>query len=340
MDIFSEFEGLRGENLASSVLRYLIFNSHEIRDAFLALLSDHSPIGPLSYSTLFACRTEYPTSSEIEGGRLDILIQLDDVVIGIENKFFAEFQDGQPEKYCDTLETAATSLGDINHTSTKALLFVLCPKSRKSEAKKKISALKTHAKKTPAAVVLWEKVLKTISDTETVSNPTTKIVAQEFCSYLERHLSFIEKFKSKAAHLKRTFPDYGSPYQRELVSRLWSIFPAAGRRLSFGKTWLGYYFYDNPEIKQEGWFGFVPGEEITIGGKQSNNKAELLIASTYAPKLSSSFRSVEFELGANWLRTSVKANFWVIEFDAEWGTVDVWREKLRPFWQAVGGDVT
>ena len=103
----------------------------------------------------------------------------------------------------------------------------------------------------------------------------------------------------------------------------------------------GYsHFYDNPEIKQEGWFGFVPGEEITIGGKQSNNKAELLIASTYAPKLSSSFRSVEFELGANWLRTSVKANFWVIEFDAEWGTVDVWREKLRPFWQAVGGDVT
>ena len=137
MDIFSEFEGLRGENLASSVLRYLIFNSHEIRDAFLALLSDHSPIGPLSYSTLFACRTEYPTSSEIEGGRLDILIQLDDVVIGIENKFFAEFQDGQPEKYCDTLETAATSLGDINHTEYQSTAICSVPKKQEERGEEK-----------------------------------------------------------------------------------------------------------------------------------------------------------------------------------------------------------
>ena len=73
MDIFSEIEGLSGENLGSALLRYLIFNSHEIRDSFLRLLSDNSPVGPISYSTHFACRTEYPTTHSSYGnGRLVI----------------------------------------------------------------------------------------------------------------------------------------------------------------------------------------------------------------------------------------------------------------------------
>jgi len=78
MDVFSEIEGLSGENLGSALLRYLIFNSHEVRDSILSLLSDNSPIGPISYTSHFSCRTEYPTThTQYGNGRLDILIQLD-----------------------------------------------------------------------------------------------------------------------------------------------------------------------------------------------------------------------------------------------------------------------
>ena len=105
MDVFSEIEGLSGENLGSALFRYLIFNSYEVRDSVITLFSDRSPIGPISYTSHFACRTEYPTShKEFGDGRLDILIQLDDVVIGIENKFFAQFQENQPKKYVQTLK--------------------------------------------------------------------------------------------------------------------------------------------------------------------------------------------------------------------------------------------
>lgn len=126
MDIFSEIEGLSGENLGSALLSYLIFNSHEIRDAFISLLSDRSPIGPISYTSHFACRTEYPTTNkELGDGRLDLLIQLDDVVIGIENKFFANFQNDQPRKYRESILNVASSLQSINLTEVRAIIYIM-----------------------------------------------------------------------------------------------------------------------------------------------------------------------------------------------------------------------
>ena len=44
MDIFTTIQGLKGENLTSEVLRYLVFNSSEVRSAFIKLLSDKSSV--------------------------------------------------------------------------------------------------------------------------------------------------------------------------------------------------------------------------------------------------------------------------------------------------------
>jgi len=153
MDIFSQTEGLRGENLGSVLLTYLMFNSQEIRDSILSLFSDKSPIGPLTYASHFACRTEYPTGSEEYGdGRLDILIQLDDVIIGIENKFFAEFQNNQPVKYLEPMKKAAAALKNINHSEVREILFICCPESRKREALKKIQGFQN------TNVITWEEI--------------------------------------------------------------------------------------------------------------------------------------------------------------------------------------
>ena len=298
----------------------------------MRLLSDNSPVGPISYSTHFACRTEYPTTHPSYGnGRLDILIQLDDVVIGIENKFFAEFQDGQPQKYCPTLDSISKALGSINHTNARSILFILCPENRRDEAKRKTGEVEN------IAIISWEEVLKVLDKIETISNPTVEIIAREFRTYLRRHFTFIDDFDKKYVHLRRLFPDYGSPYQGELVGKLWSLFPSSGGRLSNGKTWIGYYFYTDPEIKHKGWFGFIPAEDIE--DYSSSNKAELIIASTYAPDLSSEFKQVMLK-DYNFIGAPKKTHYWVVEFKYGWKSIDMWREKLSPFWKAADVDAT
>ncbi len=99
LNIFAEFEGLSGENLSSAILHYLLLNSEEVREVLIDYLSNNSPQGLIRAYEHFSVRKEYPTYDKALGnGRLDLLIQVDNFAIGIENKFHASFQDGQPEK--------------------------------------------------------------------------------------------------------------------------------------------------------------------------------------------------------------------------------------------------
>ena len=328
MDIFSEIEGLSGENLGSALLRYLIFNSQEVRESILSLFSDTSPFGPITYSTHFACRTEYPTShSKYGDGRLDLLIQLDDVVIGVENKFFAQFQRGQPEKYLESLEQVATLLKTINKAEVKVALYIICPNSRKNETHGLISGLKN------VKIITWQDLLSRLRDLKEISNPIAKVVLSEFIKYLERHFIFIHDFEKKFPHYRGYFPNYGTPLQRELVGKLWSFFPKPGS-ISNGKTWIGYYFYTDPEIEETGWFGFVPNKEIC---SETNNESELVIASTYRPNLSNDF--IEINVQDNFIGAPGRTNAWIIKFDRHWKTVDKWSNELAPFWGAINGDI-
>ncbi|WP_194725443.1 PD-(D/E)XK nuclease family protein [Noviherbaspirillum malthae] len=328
MDIFSTIEGLSGENFGSKLLSYLIFNSDEVREAFIALLSDNSPNGPISYTSHFACRTEYQTTDRLGNGRLDVLIQLDDVVIGIENKFFAQFQENQPFKYVSTLETVAAALKSINRTEVRSLLYILCPESRKEEAK-------AHIGSTPRmAIITWEEVLVCLGKVREVSNPVARIVTSEFIQYLKRHFSFVQDFERKAVHLNRAFPQYGAPVQAELVAKLWSLFPSPGGRIANGKTWLGYYFYSDPEIKEKGWFGFVPKEELNT---DISHVAELIIVSTYNPTLDREFEPVRLR-NDNFIGAPNNTHAWRVKFDGSWNNVEKWRQKLAPFWNAAKGE--
>ena len=161
-------------------------------------------------------------------------------------------------------------------------------------------------------------------------------MASEFAKYLKRHFSFIHDFKRKYAHLKRSFPNYGTPLQSEMVGKLWSIFPNAGARLSNGKSWIGYYFYADPDIGEKGWFGFVSCSEIA---SDPTNTAELIIASTYHPELPNYFREVTL-VSDTFIDAPGKTKVWAIEFDESWNNVDIWREKLSPFWGAIRTDIT
>lgn len=331
MNIFSEIEGSSGERLSSALLRYLIFNSPEIRDDIIRLFSKKSPVGPLEYFSHFSCETEFPTTDDDHGnGWLDILIQLDDVVIGIENKFNAPFQEGQPKKYINTLEQIRSSLSEIRRSEVRRLLFLLCPASRIAEATSKIQNIAN------AAVVTWEEVLDTLKSVKAVSNPVSSVVYREFVKYLERQLVFIDSFKTKLPHFNRSFPDYGTVLQAELVKAVWPYFPRAGPRLSKGTIWVGYYFYVDAKIEEKGWYGFLPASQIQ---DTTGNCAEFVIASTYDPKLSEEFIPVRLTSDV-FIGEPDRTKAWIIRFDDEWDKADVWRKKLEPFWSIVKPEVT
>ena len=74
-------------------------------------------------------------------GRIDLLFAMDNAVVGIENKFYADFQNNQPMKYAHHIENNITSAHKqiIGKSSVNWMIMVLCPNSRKSEATKKLA---------------------------------------------------------------------------------------------------------------------------------------------------------------------------------------------------------
>lgn len=326
MDVFSAIDGLSGETMSSALFRYLVLNSQEIRDSVVSFLSDKSPIGPIGHLSHFSCQTEYPTThAEYGNGRLDILLQLDDVVIGIESKFFTKFQDNQPQKYYETIKTVANSLSSITRHNVRSIVYILCPDSRRNEALLRLEGLEN------SAVITWEEMLKVCSAVVSVSNPVAKVVRDEFARYLERQFSFIYDFEKKAVHLRKIFPDYGTPLQAEFVAKLWAYLPSSGPRISNGPSWIGYYFYSNSQIAEKGWFGFVPATEIR---DRVNNDVELIIASTYKPELSGPFKEVQL-VNDNFIGAPGRTYYWVVNFDSTWNNVEKWRRELSPFWSAI-----
>ena len=93
--------------------------------------------------THFACFREYETIDEAanQRGRIDLLIETDDFVIGVENKFYAKFEDEQPNKYLKSLKENSQGLTQLRakylrHISgSNYMVVVLAPKRRRDEIK-------------------------------------------------------------------------------------------------------------------------------------------------------------------------------------------------------------
>ncbi|PSW18310.1 hypothetical protein C9I98_16540 [Photobacterium sanctipauli] len=226
LNIFSEIEGLAGEDLSSALLNYLLLNSLEVRTEFISLLSDVSPTGYLSCYRHFSSTTEYTTSHKAFGnGRIDLLLQLDNAVVGIENKFWASFQQNQPEKYLETLKEVSINLKNINNSEVHPLLFILCPASRAVEARGKAKQLEN------VRVITWQKLISAFKEIDTLSNPLVDMVLREFIRYIDAQFSFLADYRKKHPHFRSNFPDKGSTLQYELLAKIWNFFPNPNSRV-------------------------------------------------------------------------------------------------------------
>ena len=323
MNLFEEIEGLSGEMLTSGLLRLLILRSQRIRDEFVSLISSHSPIGPITSSSHFSCYTEHPTFEEESGsGRIDIVLELDDAVVGIENKLFADFQEGQPEKYLKSISEIASTLTTIRHREIRWFFVILIPRTRHSEVVKFVKG-----KAENITIISWEDLIPVLEKWKHELDPTSKVIVCEFFDFVRFRISFIPNFPQWVPHLRRTFEPKGTDLQRELVGRLWDFFPNGGAKLSYGDTWVGYYFSpDHPGMK--GWYGFVPASEV-----QGNDirPAELIVVTSYPVNVTSPSIKAVTLVTSNFIGTGSNQYAWIIDFDKEWSSPETWSKELKAF---------
>lgn len=331
MNLLQEIEGLQGEKLASKALSLLLLRSQEIRNIFIDMISDESHKGPLSTRSRFACICEQRTDSEeIGSGYVDILIETDDAIVGVENKFHAPLGENQPDKYLETLREKAALLNALigNQKKIGYLLVVLLPKDRKKKISKDLEGK-------GCVLLAWQDVLGAFLAASGMKNldPMTEVILRALNDFVQEKVGFMSNFTRWYPHFRRSWMPSGDQYQRALLGSLREVFPNPNNKIGAGGTWAGYYFATLLDRRDWGWFGFIPSKSI-VGVSIRENEAELIVASTFdVPALSpSSFTSVTVP---GILGKGVACKAWVINFDRQWSSPDKWREELNPIWRKV-----
>lgn len=320
MNLLSELEGLSGENLCSATLRLLLIRSQDLRDQFINLLSRECRSGPITLGSIFARTLEEPTEDSGRWGRLDLLLEISDAVIGIENKLYAAFQAGQPHKYLQSVSQRAEGLAKIRGNYLQPIVAVLAPRSRSSE-------IATVISKNEALLALdWDEVLSSFRKATDSLDSETRILLHSLDSYIRQQTSLFPDWAKWTPHLFRKFDNGGTPLQRKVVGKVWSLFPDAGRRLSSGATWCGYYFTDR-SLGTNGWYGFVPKGEVLHNVR---NEVEFIIAVSFeVPFKEEAFREIQLKSGPTFIGAE-KIHCWAIDWDNSWSEPEFWRQHLLP----------
>lgn len=331
MNIFEQVEGMSGETMVSAVLRYLLLRSQDMRQQFIDLLSDASPAGPMDSASRFSCVLESATTdNQLGNGRLDLVLEGDDWILGIENKLQAIFQEGQPHKYQVTLHNRAVDLRGSRGTIVRSTVAVIAPLARIGEVEVQIGDNKESI-----FSISWEVVLARLSNCVGSCDEQTRVVFGFFQDYVNAQIGFLPKFKKKLPHLTKTIVRGGTEEQRQLLQRLWGLFPASGGRLSSGggensTMWVGYYFMrDESKYGTDcGWFGFVNASRF--GGDQVGAKFVVAV-SRGDINLPEPFESVNPEdLGDHFLGAAQTVSAWTLKFDESMDSRNRWEKLLGP----------
>lgn len=266
MTLLAEISGLKGENLCSALLAHLMLRSPEVRAELIRLVSDRAPHGPIYVQRQFAVFCEESATaggvdeeaSDSKRGRIDIVIETDDAVIGIENKFNAPFQEGQPAGYLGLLEQRTTELARIRGTDFSPALIVLAPERRESEVKAKL-----HEQNLVGADFLaWETLLRSLIKLDFAS-PVDRFLVRELQSYAETQIGSVVDLGRLLPHLNRSWVPRGSAVHRDFMNTfVWSLLDervkeSGAYRCAYGNAYYGFYLRPRRDDSADNlWIGF------------------------------------------------------------------------------------
>ena len=283
MSLFSEIVGLKGENLSSAVLAHILLRSPDARSMIIRKISDASPTGPIYVRNQFAAFCEEPTESdsapegsETHRGRLDLLVETDDTVIGIENKFFAPFQHNQPEGYVETLrvKAKAIAIAKLRETDFTPVLIVLAPARRRDEILNRLGEQKISNQ---AGFVAWEDLLAGLAELEGTST-VDRFLIRELTDFVNEQIGHFRDLDRLLPHLRKRWSERGTKAQRRFLnSFVWSLLDKSVKDSKYyssgtGKDYYGWYLNPNPtDTSKRFWLGF-------LARKSEGREAALVIA--------------------------------------------------------------
>ncbi len=344
MTLLTEVSGQKGENLCSTVLGHILMRCPEARELLISLISDISPGGPIYVQNQFAVfREERTSDSETSGdatsnksgsrhGRLDLTIETDDAVIGIENKFNAPFQENQPQGYLEHLRKRADALERLRGRSFSYLLVVLAPASRENEVRQKI---KEQNIEELCQFLSWQSLLTKFDQLRTAS-PIDGFLIQELKTYAYEQIGSLADLERLLPHLLRPWKPRGRGSQQRFISNFfWSLLDESVRRNSTfggGIQHYGYFFYRRPGDAGCIWIGFIDRMSFMRESNPSEGSALIICVSPDARsvKLPESDNFVEVSVhnwtDRGWRCTELKFN----ESDTQWKNVQRWTDALVP----------
>ena len=256
MALFSDISGLRGENLASALLAHLLLRSEPIRRAFINRVSSRSKKGPVIVEKHFAVFTEAATD---EQKRLDILVQTDNAIVGIENKFSASFQPDQPKSYLSLVETKANDLGKVWGSSFQALLVVLAPEDRESET---VARILKQGISDVCIFLSWQGLLERLNrDYLPDLGPVDRFLVTELEQYADAYMGTAD-LSQLMDHIDNPWQERGSSVVKEVFNSV--VWPLINEELrvqtsySGGIDYHGYYLCNDREDRP--WIGFMNRE--------------------------------------------------------------------------------
>lgn len=353
MHIFSELDGYKGEDFTTKILKYLLEHSVIFRYEFINYLNKELPSADLQIEKWFKCNLEEYTLTKENNvkGFIDLMITIDNAIIGIENKIGAKFTKNQPKKYLSKIKSLADDHQKIINVKVKQILIVFCPERRIEEIKEVIG------KDKPSIHVLsWESLLNYISDKKRENNPIFSIMCKKdesifgldivseylfenFKLFLYDYLNFLPNFADMYIDIRGNIVKKSKNDRRSFLRRLLKylkldyklddIYIGYGKDEYYSGFYLNYYTNKENEFMFNAWIGFIPNKRID---EQMKEGFELIIASNFSPIKENENLIYLAELDDK-IRLNGKdaKHHWKIDYQKEWVNIDEWKNVLNDF---------
>jgi hypothetical protein len=200
-------------------------------------------------------------------------------VVGVENKFGADFQKGQPGKYLELVRTKAQQLGKVWPGTFQPILVVLAPERRKKAI---VDVIRKQRITRSTVFLSWEKLLEPL-DREHLPNldSVDRFLVEELEQFVMQNIGSFD-IERLVIHLDNPWQPGASAVVKEFFTKvIWNLIDQRFREeevreghtknltsFSGGTHWYGYSLTDSSGKKS--WIGFISGDQISeIDGREA-----------------------------------------------------------------------
>ena len=308
-NILEEIGGLKGERLAVRLLKRFIVQSRSFQAAVLSLLCEKLKLADeITCRDGLRCYCEYQTQDDDGKGFIDMVIEADNAVIGIEAKFWAELRAEQLGKYRSTLEEIGGK--------RSSYFLILAPENRKDEIEGIIADKGADAK-----FLSWKELIERVESDIDELPQLEKLLFDHWKYYCVKGegplLEYLPRLRDA---LRTSWDDSGRELCKKCMDAIWWMLPDGKAHWAGGKNYVGYSCrLETSNPNDWFWIGCVRNDLIEVKG----------IGASLVVQLSD--KEIDFSPGRDFEEINIKGwpgQMWCLKKDREKEDGSEWRELL------------